>query len=559
MSEGPSRWLREARAAREAGRLPEASGLYRRILEEEPAHAEANAELADALHALGDLASAIGHYRAAVAADPSGAGPWWGLGCALAALDDHAGAVEAFRKLAALAPGHGQTLHNLGRSLYELGRVDEALGCFERAAALLPADAACLPLTNQAMIVPGAPGAGTAAILDCRRRWAARCLPAATPPAARRPATVPVATGRRVRIGYVSASFDKRNWMKPVHGMLAHHDRGRFEVHLFSDGPAPPPGTGHRPHPDDRWHATGELSNADLAGRIASDGIDVLVDLNGFGRPSRLGVFAARPAPVQVTWFNSYATSGTDAFDALIGDRHVLPPGHPEEAACSERVLRVPGSYLAFDVAYEVPDVAPPPCLASGFLTFGCLAPQYKVTGEVLEAWSRILARSPRSRLLLKSVVLGKPAARDLVAGEFARRGIAADRLILEGPDEHFAFLGRYAAVDVALDTFPYNGGTTTMEALWQGVPVLCFEGDRWASRISASLVREAGLGEFVARDLEGHVDQAVGMALDPGTPSRLDTLRRSLRDRLRASSACDVAGLARGLERIYLDLLAVR
>ncbi|WP_165219901.1 O-linked N-acetylglucosamine transferase, SPINDLY family protein [Aquisphaera insulae] len=553
MSDDFSRLLDEARAHRDAGRLDEAVAAYRRALESSPGQADANAEAADVLHALGDREAAVGLYRRAVAADPSRAGAWWGLGCALDALGDHAGAAEAFRTLAGLAPEHGQTLHNLGRSLYELGRVDEAMDCFERAIGALPGDAACVPLTNMAMIVPGSSAASPAAILDCRRRWASRCLPQPAPP--RRGA----GSAARPRIGYVSASFDRRNWMKPVFGLLNHHDRERFEIHLFSDGPPPPAGSGYHADPRDRWHATGPLANEALVGRIVAERIDVLVDLNGHGRPSRLGVFASRPAPVQVAWFNAYATSGLDVFDAMIGDAHVCPPGRGEESLFSEPIVRLPGTYLPFEVGYPVPEVAPPPCLEAGQTTFGCLAPQYKITPEVIEAWARILEMAPDSRLLLKSVVLGKAAARELVRGEFARRGVSPDRLTLEGPDEHFAFLERYAAIDIALDTFPYNGGTTTMEALWQGVPVLCFDGDRWASRISASIVREAGLPELVASDRDAHVAQAIAMALDPATPERLADLRRSLRDRLRASPACAAAALARGMERIYEDLLAGR
>src|SRR5205814_751671 len=137
-----------------------------------------------------------------------------------------------------------------------------------------------------------------------------------------------------------------------------------------------------------------------------------------------------------------------------------------------------------------VPDVTPPPCLRRGQVTFGCLAPQYKITTQAVEAWSRILHGSPGTRLLVKNKLLGKPDTRRFLEGLFARFGIGRDRLALEGPDEHYTFLARYDAVDLVLDTFPYNGGTTTEEALWQGVPVLAFAGDRWTARISASIVR---------------------------------------------------------------------
>jgi predicted O-linked N-acetylglucosamine transferase (SPINDLY family) len=266
-----------------------------------------------------------------------------------------------------------------------------------------------------------------------------------------------------------------------------------------------------------------------------------------------LGLFALRPAPVQAAWFNMYGTSGLSRFDYLIGDRHVVPP--EEDAFYTERIVRVPGSYLTFEVTYPVPEVAPAPCLRRGALTFGCLAPQYKITTQVVEAWSRILRECPGTRLLLKSAVLGRPEAREFVRGLFARYEVPADRLLLEGPAEHYDFLGRYADVDIALDTFPYNGGTTTMEALWQGVPVLTFSGDRWASRTSASLLREAGLPEFVAPDRESYVDRAIALAHDPDTPDPLDRLRRGMRDRLSAAPVCDAARFARDMEEEYLRM----
>ena len=287
--------------------------------------------------------------------------------------------------------------------------------------------------------------------------------------------------GRTIRLGYVSAYFDKRNWMKPVWGLINHHDRDRFEVHLLSDRPATAIEHGYRADPRDSFHDTSGLTNPELARLIEQLGIDILIDLNGYSRPARLPLFALRPAPVQVAWFNMFATSGMESFDYLIGDDHVIPP--EEELFYTERIVRVPGSYLTFEVTYPVPEVAPAPSLRRGALTFGCLSPQYKITSEVVEAWSRILRECPGAGLLLKSVVLGQPETREFVLGLFARFGGPGRPAPPRGPRGPLRLPERYADVDLALDTLPYNGGTTTMEALWQGVPVLTFAGDRWAAR----------------------------------------------------------------------------
>jgi predicted O-linked N-acetylglucosamine transferase (SPINDLY family) len=442
-------------------------------------------------------------------------------------------------------------LHNLGKSLFELGQVDAAIEAFGRSIEHLPEDSRCLALGNIAVAIPGASAARNRDILEARRAWATNCLP--SPPAPPETGDRDPVPGRPLRVGYVSAFFAKRNWMKPVWGLINHHDRDRFEVHLFSDGPGSDIGDEYEGNARDRFHEVRSLSNPALAQLVHQLGIDILVDLNGYSRPSRLPLFALRPARVQVAWFNMFATSGLGSIDYLIGDHHVIPVD--EEACYSECVVRVPGTYLTFEVRYPVPEVAPAPCLERGILTFGCLAPQYKITTEVVRAWATILKECPGTRLLLKNVVLGRPAARDFVHGLFDRVSIPADRIILEGPADHYSFLERYADIDVALDTFPYNGGTTTMESLWQGVPVLTFTGDRWAARISTSLLREAGLPEFIAADLEGYTALAIALAGDPGTPARLGNLRRTMRDRLRAQPVCDVSRFARNMEEVYLRI----
>jgi predicted O-linked N-acetylglucosamine transferase (SPINDLY family) len=579
-------WLERAREHHRAGRLEDATSCYRRALQAGPDQVDAliglvdvlqalgrpteaverleqavarspdsaalHGRLADAHHAQGNLSAAIEAYRRAIALGAEHAAVWWGLGCALASQGDHAAAVESFRRLVAIEPDHGMALTNLGKSLFELGQVDPALEAFRRSLAVLPEGADCVAMANIAIVIPGSPMAGNREILEARRAWAARCLPAASADRAFEQRSLD--PDRPIRLGYVSAFFDKPNWMKPVWALINHQDRHRFEIHLFSDRPGAAIGPVYRRDPRDTVHDTGRLSNPELARLIEELRIDVLIDLNGYSGPHRLALFALRPAPVQAAWFNMFGTSGLSSFDYIIGDRHVVPP--EEDVFYSERIVRVPGSYLTFEVTYPVPEVAPVPCLGRGALTFGCLAPQYKITSEVVEAWLRILRACPETRLLLKSAVLGRPEAREFVCGLFARSDVTANRLLLEGPADHYDFLGRYAEVDLALDTFPYNGGTTTAEALWQGVPVLTFTGDRWATRISASLLREAGLPEFVAPDLESYVARAIALAQDPATPGRLVELRRGLRDRLRAAPVCDAVRFARDMEKEYLGML---
>ena len=228
-----------------------------------------------------------------------------------------------------------------------------------------------MPLTNMAMVIPGSPAVGNREILECRRAWATQCLPSA--PSSRTFSDRNSQPDRPLRLGYVSAYFARRNWMKPVWGLINHHNREQFEIHLFSDGPEPSTAEGYTREPRDHFHETSQLSSEALAKLIEAVHIDILVDLNGYSKPPRLALFALRAAPVQVAWFNMYGTSGLREIDYLVGDSHVIP-AH-EESFYTEQIVRVPGSYLTFEVSYPVPEVSPPPCLATGFLTFGCLCP----------------------------------------------------------------------------------------------------------------------------------------------------------------------------------------
>ena len=261
-----------------------------------------------------------------------------------------------------------------------------------------------------------------------------------------------------------------------------------------------------------------------------------------------------RPAPVVVVgWFNMYATTGAEAFDFIVGDAVVLP--REEERFYAERVVRVPTRLLPGLLgALSHARGRAAPCTTTGTVTFGAFCPHYKITEPMIAAWAAILQRAPGSRLLLKNRALHDKANRAALRDRFSRHRIPAGRIDFSGPAEHEAFLAAYGNVDIALDSFPYNGGTTTSEALWQGVPVLAFTGDRWASRTSASLLLAAGLSEWCMPDLASYIDRAVALAVWPSTPAMLASLRAAMRERLARSPVCDTVGLCRALERLYRE-----
>jgi predicted O-linked N-acetylglucosamine transferase (SPINDLY family) len=473
------------------------------------------------------------------------AATWCATGSVLTELGEFAQAAGAYEQSLRCQPHNPEAHHDLGRVLYKLGDVDRAADHLEQAAGQCDL---IHPWLSLATIIPGCPGASPERILEIRQAFARRQADQTGMRAAeRRPAA---GADGRLRVGYLSAHFELPHYMKPVWGLINQHDRTAFEIDLFSDGSTAAGLPGYVRHPPDRVHDTADLSNDELAELIREAGVQILVDLSAYSAPERLALFTQHVAPVTIAWFNAFATTGLPGFDYIVGDERVVFRG--EERFFTERILRLPLSYLTFEVTHPAPPLVAPPCLENRYVTFGSLVAQYKITPPVLDAWAEILRRTDATRLLLANTALRSIHNRHYVVERFAERGVDAERLILEGPAEHFAYLEKYNRIDMALDAFPYNGGTTTMESIWQGVPVLTFAGDRWASRTSQSLLHDTPLGAFVAADVRSFVDRAVELARDAATPARLADLRRQVRVFLQASPTCNVRELARSMERLY-------
>ena len=541
--------IREATRLLLRGECERARRILARAIKSAPENAALLTRLGDALYGAERVAEAREAYRRALAVDAHQVQAWYGCGMADYAFAEYARAIECLRRSVELAPRDMDARIWLGRALFGLGELDAAMEEWGAGAKSRDARERATALRLIASLIPQSLQHGNAEVLRVRRRWAK--MAARSEHARHLPLAVKTRRGRKLRIGYVSSFFHHRNWMKPVWGVINEHERAAFEIHLFADQGLPSAKSGYARVSDDRVYDITRQTNAEAAQGIAKAGIDVLVDLNGYGSPERLGIFMRKPAPVVMGWFNMFATTGISEFDYIVGDPAVIPAA--EERFYSERVLRVSGSYIAFRVLYPVPDVAPPPCVSAGHLTFGCLAPQYKITEEMIKAWSEILRAAPGTRLLLKSTCLEQAANRAAVGERFASQGVGAERLLLEPPAEHYRFLKAYARVDIALDTFPYNGGTTTSEALWQGVPVLAFDGDRWVSRTSKSLLLAAGMSDWVRASKEDYVRRAVELANSRQTPELLAKMRAGMRERLLASKACDARGLCRELEAHYV------
>ncbi|MCA9168789.1 MAG: hypothetical protein KDB23_14040, partial [Planctomycetales bacterium] len=424
----------------------------------------------DELEAAAAQAMASGEYMAALRlldriiglGNPS-ASVWLKTGNGLLAVREFAQAIGAFANAVAIDSQLVEAHHNLARAYYTLGELDRATPHLWQTVKLTDQIDPWLAL---ATVLPNAPNASHDQVLGARREFAKRLAEASQVSAVKRPARSKRIASEPIRVAYLSAHFAGRNYMKPVWALVNHHDRRRIHVHLLCDKESPTQFAGYQRHANDTIHDVSKLDDVSLASLLEQLQIDVLVDLSAFSYTSRLSLFTRPLTPVTIAWFNMYATSGLPAFDHIIGDRHVIWPA--EEQYYSETVLRLPLSYLTFEVDYPVPDVAPAPCFSRQQFTFGSLVSQYKITEPTCAAWSEMLTRCPMSRLILANTELKSPHNRDYVIQRFVDNGVAREQIVCLPPTDHDKFLRYYDQIDLALDSFPYSGGTTTMEALWQ-------------------------------------------------------------------------------------------
>ncbi len=468
---------------------------------------------------------------------------WRDVGLMMCELGEYAQAVGAFEHAIGLDSDDRESQYEIGRARYQLGDSDRSAESIERVARDTDHIAIWQSLAS---IAPGVPRLNAARVLQIRRHYAKLVRGAEGGPRKRpRPSR-----HSPLRIGYLSAHWHDANYMKPVWPTINHHDCDQFEIHLLDDSGIDAQSWSWLENDSVERHSVSHHSNSQLAQFIRDREIDVLVDLSGYSAPQRLGVFVHRPAAVQAAWFNSFATSGFQEFDWIIGDEAVMKDG--ESTDYVEKFFSLPVSYLTFQTNHRAPDVAVSPHQSNGTFTFGSLGTQYKLTGPVLDAWSSILSQASSSRLLLSNRMLKSPQNQAYVIEQFGKRGIDSQQIEFAVPAAHYDFLRHYDRIDLALDTFPYNGGTTTMEAIWQGVPVLTFDGDRWASRTSASLLLQSHLSEFVAATVDDYVRLAVMFANEDPAQVRLRSLRQTMRQRLCETSVCDSARLASELEAAY-------
>ena len=592
------------------GKKDEAISHYHASLDINPNHAGALCCLGNCLASTGEHQKAIENYQAAIRLNPNIIEAYYNLGNSLTSLHQYEAAVENYRQAIRLNPRYALAYNNLGSALKRLGAIESAMDCYRQAIAIDPNMATAynnlaiihrellnlseaeklsqksleiLPNFIEAHInlssIHNDQGRPKAAIehlrkvlsitknradvhsslissmrylseytpqdlLDEARRWAALYTPQEGNSLAH---YTPSNNQRHLRVGYVSGDYCNHPVGHFIELVLANHNRSQFEIFCYYVGFKQDSQTKQLRQLADHWRDVPEMHDYDLAQQIRMDAIDILIDLSGHTKTNRLLTFALKPAPVQATWLGDPASTGLPAMDYIICDTITIPP--QEERFHSEQVMRLPTVYECFKPPEYAIEPAPPPALDSGKITLGCFNNPAKITESVIACWSKLLYALPESRLFLKYKPYDDNEVQKYFLGLFHKYGIEADRIIFSGFAPNKEFLSAYNQMDIALDTFPYNGGFTTLEALWMGIPVISLRQNRFVGRMGETLLTNVGLREFVVDSEDEYIEKTIMLASDL---PRLIELRSRLRSQLLESPVCDGPGFTRDLETAY-------
>ena len=531
----------------QSGKLRDGMELIQRAVTVSPGTAEFHNNFGVISQAMGNLAEAEKQFRLAAQLKPDYAEAMNNLG----AMVGERGALEESSQWAQRAvarnPQYADAFNNLGNALMRQGRVEEALAAYRDAVKAKPHLAPAW--SNMLLTMHYQPDMSPREMFEQHAAWGKR-LPEITGAAkariTHRNARNP---NRRVRIGYLSGDFRVHSVAYFILSILEAHDRAQVEVFCYSDVARVDAFTETARRASDQWRSIVGWTDQQVTQQIRNDQIDVLIDLTGHTSGNRLGALTHKPAPVQVTYLGYPNTTGLTAIDYRLTDSFADPAGESDSLSV-EKLVRLDPCAWCYRPHPGAPDVAPLPADVTDAVTFGSFNAIAKVNDRVIATWAKILQALPAARLLLKTGALGEEATKKRVADRFVPHGIDRSRLGLIGhvpnPADHLA---TYAKMDIALDTFPYNGTTTTCEAMWMGVPVVALSGQAHPGRVGVSLLTNANLPELIATSEDEYVRLAVQLAQDR---NRLRDLRQGLRQRMLQSSLMDAPAMARRLEAAY-------
>ena len=482
-------------------------------------------------------------YAQALALRPDFAEAHNNLGIILEEQGQLDAAVVSFEKALAIRPDFAEAYNNIGNVFWDQGRLKEAIESCREAARLQPE----APFRRSSLLFAllSHPEYDAEALQNEQRQWDRQHGEPRRPYI--RPHTNDPDPNRRLRIGYVSPDLREHPIGHFLLPLIEQHDHAAFEIICYADIARPDAVTERLRAQADHWHRTETLSEEQMAALVREDRIDILVDLALHSAGNRLPVFAHKPAPVQVSFAGYPGATGLAAIDCRLSDRFLDPPG--QKAHSSEEVIRLPDSFWLFAPPDDSPEVNVLPAHDAGLITFGCLGKFGKVNERVLQLWARVLRAAPESQI---RVLTGEGSHRQTTRQILRELGVDTARVDFVGRQSRRDYLSLYHHVDIILDTFPYNGHNTSLDALWMGVPVVSLVGETGVSRGGLSILSNVGLPELAAQTEDEYVRIAAELASDL---PRLANLRAALRDRLQASPLMDAPRFARNIEGAYRNM----
>ncbi len=558
----------------ERGRLDEARNAFENVLKRDPQNTDALICLGECKRRLGNLSEAEEHLRSVLSKNPKASTAY----AVLYAIQMDSGllpqALETIEQALSLQPedlgflfSRALTLESLGELSKALNGVNhclrihpewpEALGL--KASVLRQMGYADQAIQNLRAALASEPDSSVLhgklilalqgemqttlenLLTETQEVW--RHMPVDAP----RKIATRVKKDKRLKIAYVSGDFREHPVAYFLEGVIAAHDRTSFEVHLVTTMAGSDKRTEKLRMQADGWHQITGLSDENAAAYLRDLEIDIAIDLSGWTRGYRLGVFRCRAAPLQMTWIGYSGTTGLEEMDYIICDETIVPIA--DEPFYSEKPLRLPGCYLSMTPPNTLlPDLGPRPLPKERRVLFGSFNTLAKLNNETIDTWAEILSEVEGSILILRARQFNDDGVKVDTAKRFAQRGINTKRLLIEGNKTRKGMLAGYRKVDIALDTFPYGGTTTTFEALCMGVPVITLHGDRWVGLVGASILQSVGREELIAQDRDDYVQKAVGLAKDI---DRLVALRTGLSEEVLASPLCDTVAFTHALEDV--------
>lgn len=528
----------------QAGRLDYAEKLAVSVTQEFPQHPFGWKVLGAVLGQTGRKSEAVEAKEKAVKFAPKDAKAQFNLGNSLKALGRLDEARASYTQAIALSPDFAEAHSNLGSTLREQGKFDKAVASYRRAIALKPNFAEAR--SNLLFLSASVRFDGNGYLKEAQGFADLVAKQISSPYSTWCDSKSPT----KLRVGFVSGDFKKHPVGYFLEGLLVQLQSSSIELYAYPTNNPVGEITDRLKVLFHSWKSLADKSDRDAAQTIHNDGVHILIDLSGHTRGNRLAIFGWRPAPIQVTWLGYFASTGLPEIDYILGDPFVTP--QTEAHHFTEQIWQLPESYLCFTPPGQDLEVGPLPALNNGFLTFGCFNQLQKMTDEVVSVRADILHAVPNSKLFLKDKQLDYQSGRDRILSRFASFDISEDRLILEGKSKREEYLACYHRLDISLAPFPYGGGTTSVEGLWMGVPVITRKGTYFLSHLGESIAHNSNLSDWIAEDNEDYIAKAIEFSSDL---SALEMLRQSLRENLLKTPLFDLPRFANNFEKALWEM----